>query len=126
MRKPYTTEQKEFIRAGFQTMRVPELTVKFNKKFSENKTQSQIKGTISREKITCGRRGPGKGANMKMTPEQVAYIKKEYPNYKLNDLVKKLNEKFGTTKTFSQLKAFVRNHKIHSGRSGQFKKGHRP
>jgi hypothetical protein len=53
----YTAEQLAFLRNGYQTLRVPELTEAFNREFGESKTRRQIKGCLSNHKVRSGRTG---------------------------------------------------------------------
>jgi len=128
MRFCFTAEHIEFLRGGYQQMRIPALTAAFNKKFGLDKTEGSIKAALKNRRITCGRKpGFAKGEFFhKYTREQADFIGATYPLMPLAELTKAFNIKFGTEMSESSLRAFTRNHKIRSGRTGQFDKGHVP
>jgi hypothetical protein len=53
----YTPEQLEFLRTGYATMAIRQLTPAFNEKFGTSKTEGQIKATLCNHRITSGRTG---------------------------------------------------------------------
>lgn len=60
------------------------------------------------------------------TPEQAAFIRhhvKGRTNQELTDMV---NERFGLSLKTSQIAAYKKNHKLSSGLTGRFEKGHTP
>lgn len=126
MRFRYSSEHLEFLRQNFKSCRVPELTSKFNERFGLDKTEQQIKSTLKNHKIRCGRpRGVRKGERLTYTPEQIKFIKEGYREMDKHELTKFFNNHFGTDKGVNQIEAFIDNHKIRSGRTGRFKKGHK-
>lgn len=124
MRFRYTREQLDFLRVGYRSMRIPELTRQFNSAFGLSKTPSQIRCCLSNHGFKCGR-GPGhrKGERLMLSPEQVRYLKRVYRKLPAAASAVALNEHFGTAFTAQQIKSFVHNHGIDSGRTGQFEKG---
>ena len=58
--------------------------------------------------------------------EQLEFIKENVKNIGNKELVDLINKKFNTSFTVSQIKGFKHNHKISSGLTGRFKKGHIP
>lgn len=121
----YTAEQLEFLKVKFKEFSASDLTKAFNKQFDTLATMVQIKSTLTRNKFTCDRkRGVKRGDRLSMTSDQVEFISAEYKNLTLNALTVALNQRFGINKTVKQLKNFVRNHAIKSGRTGCFDKGH--
>jgi hypothetical protein len=120
----YTEEHLEFLRDGYQSMLVPELTRAFNKRFGTDQQPGQIRSTLKNHGIRCGRHcGKVPWGLRLFTPDQDSFLRDNYPRYSLRDLTGELNRQFGTVKTASQVKAYTHNHGITSGRSGQFQKG---
>ena len=124
----YTPKQISFLSKGYTRMGIPELTRAFNKKFSLNKSESRIKGVLSRHKITCGRTtgALNKGRLLLFSAPQVKFIKTKYPLFSQAALTVLFNQKFNTVITEQQMKSFIFNHRIRSGRTGCFPKGHVP
>jgi hypothetical protein len=128
MRKIYTDKQIEFLRKGFLTMGIPDLTRVFNKKFKQKKTDSAIQSALKNRKITCGRTTGdlNKGRSHIFTPPQVDFIKNNYIYFSQKDLTDNFNQHYRTEFTEQQIRSFTRNHKIKSGRTGRFERGRLP
>lgn len=123
----YTAEQLEFLRAGYQTMLVPELARAFNRQFGMEQTAGMIKSTLKNHGITCGRaKGKGTWASRLFTPEQDRFLRDNYPLLTLPELTAALNSRFGTVKTKFQVRVYLHNHQIICGRTGCFEKGLTP
>ncbi|MBA7559395.1 hypothetical protein ES708_01009 [subsurface metagenome] len=123
----YTQQQISFLRTGYQAMQIPGLTAAFNNRFGTAKTELAIKSALSNRKITCGRPvGNPTGTLISYTDEQARFIRDNYVSMGIRDLTGAFNARFKTTKTEQQLKSFTHNHRIKSGRTGCFEKGHRP
>jgi hypothetical protein len=121
----YTKEQLAFLRDGFQRMTVAELTDAFNARYGLHQARSAIHSTIGRENITRARRIlPGR--RLSFTQGQVKFIRENYRRLPLRELVVAFNERFGVQKTLFQMKCFITNHRIRSGRTGCFPRGHVP
>lgn len=127
MRRSYTQKQLDFLREGYKTQRVPELTAAFNAEFNQSRTENAIKATLTREGFKCGRK-PGfrKGERLTYTPEQVAFVRENYRTMSRKELTEAFNGHFYMDKTVNQITSFVKNHKIKSGRTGQYEKGNVP
>jgi len=126
MRK-YTQEQLLFLWLGYRELQVPELTVAFNESFNSDKSRLAIKSALTNHGFVCCRKGNGQTGKYKyLNDEHVEFIKREYVNLSVKDLTAALNKKFNLTLKVSQIKYFVHNHKIDSGRTGHFSKGHMP
>lgn len=128
MRFTYSKEHLAFIKKAFKKMSVKDLTSAFNAKFNLDKTEQQIRSAIKNNKFTCGRKQGEltKGKYRDYTDEQAKFIKAGYKKWDIAELTERFNAKFGTSKTFSQIRCFTRNHGITSGRTGFFQKGHVP
>lgn len=128
VRKSYSQEELKFLQEGFKKWRVPELTEKFNEKFTQSRTLSAIRSTLKREGFKCGRK-PGfrKGERLlAFTQEQLEFVKAGYRDMPLKELTEAFNAQFGTEKTVSQIRGLTRNQRIRSGRTGRFEKGNVP
>lgn len=99
----------------------------FNAEFGLNKTASALRAALSNHRITCGRK-----AGERMMPcrlyskEQVLFLKVNYAGRSVAELTDLYNAQFGTEMTKDQIKSFVSNRHIISGRTGYFPKGHVP
>jgi hypothetical protein len=62
----------------------------------------------------------------KYTDEQKKFIKNNIKGNLLVDLVKIFNKKFDEKLEYSQMRGYVRNHKLTSGINTKFKKGNKP
>lgn len=118
----YTSEHLAFLRDGFQTMTVAELTAAFNARYGSSQARSAIGSTIKRKGITRGRRIL-LGKRLTFTREQTDFIREEYRRLPLKDLAEEFSARFGTGKTAGQIKSYVKNRGITSGRTGCFEKG---
>lgn len=125
MRFIYTNQQLAFISEQYKKVGVPELTVAFNLEFELEKTAQQIKSAIKNNRFTCGRKtgALNKGKYSSVTDEQALFLRSGYKSMNCNDLTVAFNREFELEKTFSQVRAFLRNHKCLSGRTGQFNQG---
>lgn len=104
-----------------------DLAAAFNTQFDLNKSVGAIKALLKNYKIVSGRKcGSIKGARLSLTPKQVRFLERNYKNYSQTELTIRFNHKFETDKKQSQIVCFIRNHKIKSGRTGCFDKGHNP
>lgn len=127
MRIRYTEQQLEFLREGYLAMRIPELTEAFNAEYGLALKPEAVKSTLQNHKFLCGRpTGSRKGERMDYTQEHEAFAREHYPNLSLTALTQFFNYHFGTSKTASQIKAFVTRNGITCGRSGCFKPGTKP
>jgi hypothetical protein len=127
MRFKYTPEMLAFLQEGFKTMRVPALTIEFNKKFKLNKTQVQIHATLKNHSFRCGRpAGFAKGERSIFTPEQVAWLTDQYKVMARREITREFNNKYGTSFSVSAMTSSLKRYGIKSGRDGQFKKGNVP
>jgi hypothetical protein len=126
--KRYTREQCEFLRTGYLTMNIRQLTIRFNKKFKLNKKETAIKSFLQNHKITCGRKVPNRlieRRKKKYFKEHIDFIKKNcvHGHKKLTEL---FNEKFKMNVSQEIVKGIMARYKINSGRTGYFCKGHKP
>lgn len=123
----YEETHLAFLAEGYKYLSVEALTDEFNRYFRSHHTPTQIKSALSKNKITCGR---GTGAvnhgSRLLTLEQQFFVKDLYREFGAADLLYLLNETYGTNYTEGQLRTYLKNHGITSGRTGQFVKGSTP
>lgn len=60
------------------------------------------------------------------TKEEVDYLISIVPGHSYREIIKQFYDRFGTELTFNQVKNFIGNRKLNTGRTGQFQKGHVP
>ena len=121
----YAKAHLDFLRVHYQTMLVPKLTMAFNKRFKMHLTECSIRSALNSHKIRCGRKtGKTKGRSFLFTPEQVRFIKENYLLMTQRDLAAAVSSCFDLNISEQQIKTFTSNHRILSGRTGCFEKGH--
>jgi len=120
----YAVEQIQFLREH-RGLALPQLTDAFNAEFAETKGIKAICSACKNFKIHRVRKGPGKGNGKPRlyTPEQAQFIRENYTGRSVAELTALFNGQFRTEKTWQQIKTFVHNRGITSGRTGQFEKG---
>ena len=127
MRFKYTEAQVNFIALTYKTLRIPEVTAAFNKEFSEDKTEDQIRSAISNHNIRCGRKvGSPKGVLKIFTETQAEFIEKNYKLHQAKQVAALLNETCQGTFTEAQIISFVTRNGITCGRESHFQKGRKP
>ena len=121
----YRDSMLEFLAATFKENSLEDTARLFNFAFGTSKTAKQIRSALKNHGITCDRpQGQlTKGALRSFSNDQRDWVTVNYPKMPLRELTAAFNATFGTEKTECQLRAFTRNHKILSGRTGQFKAG---
>jgi len=121
----HTQRQLEFLKAGYLSMNIRSLTSAFNSRFKTSKTEAQVKSTLANHKITCGRKGKDKLTTWYriFSPDQVQFIRDNYTGRTVAEMTMLFNRHFRTHRSRSQIRNLVRNRKIRSGLTGQFRKG---
>jgi len=122
----YTQEHIDYLAPIYLKTSICNLAAKcFNDKFGLDKTPEQLRGALKSRGITSGRKvgDLSRGTSKLFSKEEVKFIHQKYGAMSRKELTNTINEKFNREITISQLVAFVKNHKINSGRTGHFKKG---
>lgn len=120
----YSAEQLDFLREGFVRLRVAELTQEFNQRFDLERTPVQIKTTLRNHRMRCGRKGGHlPGSFRLLTQEQAQFVAEAFAQMPVVEVAAALNLRFGTEVTVEQIKSFTKNHRVLSGRTGQFVPG---
>lgn len=124
----YTAEQLHFLAETFKEHSLDDTTAMFNFVFGQHKTRAQIRACFKNHGITCDRpKGQlTKGRLLAFTDAQRDWITHHYQTFALADLVPRFNAAFNEHKSESQIRAFIKNHGILSGRTGHFSKGDQP
>jgi hypothetical protein len=120
----YTVQQLSFIRRAFLRMPARQIPALFSKKFGVSRGYIAIKSCITNHGFSCGRPPGNQAGTLRLlSKKQDRFIRKNYSRFPLTQLTARLNEKFGSAFTLSQVRCYTRNHRIKSGRSGRFEKG---
>jgi hypothetical protein len=121
----YTKRQLAWLKTWYRHYRIPELTRRFNKRFKVKKSECAIKSACSNCGFLSGRPcGNLVGTYRLLTKWQAGYIRKTIKKHTHAEVAGMLNRKYGIRITAGQLHSFTANHKISSGRTGCFPKGH--
>jgi hypothetical protein len=125
MQKTYTNKQLKFLRSAYARMPIRDLTPAFNAKFGTKKTKVQIKSTLQRFKIRCGRKGSERMVPYRssFSPNQEKFLRDGYTGRSIAELTAIFNDRFGKNRTKQQMRTAVHNRRLISGRDGRFKKG---
>ena len=109
-------------------MNARDLAKAFNKKFKLKKIESAIVSTLQNHKLRCGRAHKDRLINRfrLFNSEQIQFIKNNYKGRSVAEMTALFNAEFKTNMARQQIKTFVSNRGITSGRTGCFEKGHRP
>lgn len=100
----------------------------FNVWFSQDKTTDQIKSALHNRRIVCGRKGKDRKIRRRrlFTAEQEEYLRQQYRDMPVSALTAAFNAEFCQEITENQIRCFIRNHRIKSGRTGCFEPGNAP
>jgi hypothetical protein len=123
----YTSEQIDFLRRAYPYLTVKSLTRAFNCVFDESKTVTRIRCTLHRYGIRSGHVPKLMENRLRLfTPEQDQFLRNHYAGRSARELTALFNDRFDAAMTVRQIKIFVKNRGIRSGRTGRFEKGHTP
>lgn len=122
----YPEEVIEFIRENVYGRTAEELAAICNERFGTNFNKNTMKNFKQNHKIRSGKEHlKGRKTETALFPKEVfEFIMENYKGTGHSAMAKKLNEKFGTEYTASQIKAFYGNRKLDSGITGYFESGH--
>ena len=110
------------------TMNIRDLTRAFDDRFDMTKTETAIRSVMKNHKFRCGR-APGERLRKRLriyTEEQARFIRDNYKGKSIAEMTALFSERFGPGKTQKQIKTFVHNRGIISGRTGYFPRGNKP
>ena len=115
-----------FAREKYQKYTCRQMVPIIKSEFGIDTTAAKLKCYMSNHRITCGHAKEKHFEPRVYTPEIVAFI---YDNCKGTgpvEMCRMINERFGTSYTTAQLKAYYGNNHLNSGLTGRFEKGHVP
>lgn len=116
----YTVEQIEYLRTGYLLMNIRSLTLAFNAHFGVEKTDCGIKSALVNRRITCRRKVKDRLVKRTRlcTMGQERFLRDNYVERSLGELTATFNDRVGSEMTEQQIKTFMGNHGITSGRPG--------
>lgn len=128
MSQRYPREVHDFIRDHVAGRTAQELADMTNAAFGTNFTASSMKSYKANHKLRSGTPGGlPKDRPTALYPEEVAaYIRENYKGTSYADMAARLREVFGREYTQAQIMGYYKNHKLNSGLTGRFEKGHIP
>lgn len=125
--KAYTKEQLDFLRTGYKSMTVENLTREFNTEFNENKTVVAIKAILYKNGIKCGR-----AYGERLIPryriysdDHLDFLREGFKTQEISELTKAFNDHFGMDKTVVQIHGLMSRKGIRANRTGHFAPGHK-
>mgnify|MGYP000844145163 FL=1 len=126
--KRYPDEVHKFIAENYQGRSTKELVELVNAKFGPIFTESKMKSYKANHKLKSGApRGLPAGRPTELYPAEIKkFIEENHKGIGPKEMAEFLNKTFGTNYTKEQLKFYYGNHKISSGLTGYFQKGHTP
>jgi hypothetical protein len=121
----YSAEQIDFVAQTYKHVSLPDTTAAFNVRFGMDKSISAIRALCKNWGITCGRTTGdlNRGKSKVFTSEQIQFMRDNYPIYSLVDLVTVFNDHFSSQFGINQIRAYIHNNGITSGRTGRFTPG---
>lgn len=124
MPKRYAAEVHEFIRANYQEHTQEELAAIVNEKFGTDFTPKKMKSYFGNYKLKAAKRKP---VQHKVFPDEIrTFIKENIKGVHFADMAEMLNQRFGTSYTYSQIRSFCTNYKIANGIDCRLKPGNVP
>lgn len=126
MVKKYSQEVYDFVAAHVKGITCEELTRITNEALGTNFTVCAMYSYKTNHKLKSGIRYNGSKARSIFPPEIAQFIKENVAGKYNKDLTELVNKKFGTNYTIKQIDHYKTNHKIFSGLTGYFEKGHVP
>ena len=126
MGKSYSPEIADFIRDNVVGRTAQELADLTNAAFGTSFTASSMKSYKQNHKLRSGTPcGIPKGRPTDLFPaEVVAFIRANYKGVGWADMAEMLNGEFDKHYTKEQIAGYYKNHKLNSGLTGRFEKGH--
>ena len=120
----YKPEVHDFIRTHLDQFTIQEMAEEVNRRFGTDFNYGKMKAYYNNHKLKTGKR---QTIRSKLWPEDVVEVL--LANYKgrtYAEMLEILREETGREYTQAQLKCYYHNHKLDSGLTGRFEKGHEP
>lgn len=130
-KKIYTKEMIDYLKEITPERLNDEVTSMFNQKFDMALTESKMKSLRSNYKIRSGithseRRRRANQSRRLFSTEQESFVRNNAEGKSNKELVELINHTFDLQLTIAQIKGWKVNHKVSSGLTGYFEKGHVP
>ncbi|AMG51484.1 HNH endonuclease [Enterococcus gallinarum] len=127
----YTPEMIDYLRVIAPGRLNDEVTAMFNKKFDMALTENKMKSLRSNYKIRSGvthseRIRRANQSRRLFSAEQESFVRNNAEGKSNKELVELINHTFDLQLTIAQIKGWKANHKVSSGLTGYFEKGHVP
>lgn len=124
----YPEEIANFIAENYVGIMTAELVERINAAFGTSYTVGQIRAYKSNHGLSSGiKPGTRESYYSKVFPREVCeYIYANCSGVGPTGMTELLNKQFGAKYTVSQVNGFYCNHKVDSGTTGRFEKGHTP
>ena len=124
MKRPYSTEQADFLKAYIPGHHYSETAEAFNRRFPNTPvTADKIQAWAKRHGVRSGRKG---GCTSKYSAEVRNFIEENYKGRSNKELHQMIVNRFGPVISQNNLKSYKKNHKLKSGLTGRYQKGHVP
>lgn len=125
MKKVYTDEQRKFFEEFVPGHTEIEIVKEFNRRFAADITITKVRGYKKNNGLKSGtHKGTTKGESKVFPKEITDFIIANNYGKSTIEIMALVNAEFKTDYKINQIKAFRKNHKLISGISGQFTKGH--
>lgn len=126
MKKKYSREMYEFVRDNIKGTRYYEMAQMIKDKFGIEISESAMHSYCTNHKLRNGLFHKPEGIRTRKltTPEMDEFILANNHMRPAKELAQMVNEKFGTSLTPEQIKAYRSRNKLDSGLTGYFPKGH--
>lgn len=127
MPKKTPAEIHNFIVENQSGMRAKDLAEMVNARFGTKYTETAMKAYRSNHHLQSGRpKGTPEGQSKMFPPNIHEYIVKNHKGTGHLMMAEMVNAEFGTAYSKEQIKNFYSRHKLNSGLTGRFEKGHVP
>lgn len=128
MSQRYSEDIHKFIQDNVVGRTAKELADITNAAFGTHLTAASMKSYKANHKLKSGTTsGLPKGRATDLYPAEVAaYIQENYKGTGYAEMAAQLKETFGREYTPAQIMGYYKNHKLNSGLTGRFEKGHTP
>lgn len=127
-RRKYPDEVNDFILQHSEEYSLEEMAAELKTRFGIEKTKETLKALYSNRHLhTKPRKGRTMPQSSKFPVEMHAYIREIAPGRGYKEIAELINARFGEgTITWQSVQIYLKNHKIKTGRTGHFEKGHVP
>lgn len=123
MKRRYSTEQNEFLQAYIPGHFHAETAEAFNRRFPDTPvTADKVHAWATRHGVRSGRNDRERIS--KYSAELRTFIEENYKGRSNKELCQMIADRFGPVISQGNLRAYKKNHRLKSGLSGRFQKGH--